>query len=74
MTGLAKGISLRGYSMREVRDTPAVLDEGLSYMRERLQDGRFVPKIARTFPLEQAADAYRFLESNTQVGKVVITV
>ena len=74
MTGLAKGISLRGYSMREVRDTRAVLDAGLSDVRERLQDGRFVPKIARTFPLEQAADAYRFLESNTQVGKVVITV
>lgn len=74
MTGLAKGISLRGYSMREVRDTQAVLDLGISYVVERLQDGRFVPKIAKTFPLKQAADAYHFLESNTQVGKVVITV
>ena len=74
MTGLAKGLSLRGYSMREVRDKKDVLDTGLSYVRERLEDGRFVPKIAKTFPFAQAADAYRFLESNTQVGKVVITV
>jgi NADPH:quinone reductase-like Zn-dependent oxidoreductase len=33
-----------------------------------------VPKIAKTFPLDQAADAYRYLESNAQVGKIVITV
>ena len=72
--GFAKGIKLRGYTMMEVRSEPAVLDSALNYVRDRLRDGRFVPKIARTFPLEQAADAYRFLESNAQVGKVVITV
>jgi len=73
-TGLAKGLSLRGYTMTEVRGKQAVLDHAQSYIRERLQDGRFVPKIAKTFPLEQSADAYRFLESSSQVGKVVITV
>ena len=39
-----------------------------------VEDGRFVPKIAKTFPFEQSADAYRYLESNAQVGKVVITI
>jgi NADPH:quinone reductase-like Zn-dependent oxidoreductase len=37
-------------------------------------DGRFRPKISRTFPLDQVVDAYKFLESNAQVGKIVITV
>ncbi len=74
MTCMVKGLSLRGYSMREVRNPQEVLDAGLNFVRERLRDGRFVPQIARTFPLAQMADGYRFLESNAQVGKVVVTV
>jgi NADPH:quinone reductase-like Zn-dependent oxidoreductase len=41
---------------------------------DRLADGRFHPKIAKTFPFAQAVEAYKYLESNTQVGKVVVTV
>jgi NADPH:quinone reductase-like Zn-dependent oxidoreductase len=33
-----------------------------------------MPKIAKTFPFAQAVEAYRCLESNQQVGKIVITV
>jgi NADPH:quinone reductase-like Zn-dependent oxidoreductase len=35
--------------------------------------GRLRPVVAQTFPLEQAADAHRFLQSRANVGKVVIT-
>ena len=73
-TGLTKGISLRGYSMGEVRAKADVLEEGKRYLRERLQDGRFTPKISRTFPLTRMVEAYRFLESNAQIGKVVIEI
>ncbi len=72
--GIGKAISLRGYSLMELHGNRSVLDQALAYTRERLEDGRFVPKIARTFPLEQSAEAYRYLESNAQIGKVVITV
>jgi NADPH:quinone reductase-like Zn-dependent oxidoreductase len=44
------------------------------YVYDRLEDGRFRPKIAKTFPFAQVVDAYRYLESNAQLGKVVITV
>lgn len=74
VASMRKGMSMRGYSMREFRDDPRVLPAAIDYIRARLEDGRFTPRIARTFPLEQAADAYRYLESNAQVGKVVITV
>jgi NADPH:quinone reductase-like Zn-dependent oxidoreductase len=37
-------------------------------------EGRIRPVIARTFPLEQAADAHRYLQSRENVGKVVLTV
>jgi NADPH:quinone reductase-like Zn-dependent oxidoreductase len=35
---------------------------------------RLKPVIARTFPLAQIAEAHRYLESNQQVGKIVVTV
>lgn len=73
-TGLQKSLNLRGYSMAEIRGRAEVLANGQRYVRERLQDGRFVPVIASTFPFAQAAEAYRFLESNAQIGKVVITL
>jgi NADPH:quinone reductase-like Zn-dependent oxidoreductase len=37
------------------------------------QAGRLKPIIARTFPLEQAADAHRYLQSRANIGKVVLT-
>lgn len=35
---------------------------------------RIEPRVDRAFPLEQIADAHRFLESGAQVGKVVLRV
>lgn len=74
LAAMRRGFSMRGYSLMEFRNNPSVLDEARNYICERLADGRFRPKIAKTFPLTQAVEAYRYLESNAQVGKVVITV
>jgi NADPH:quinone reductase-like Zn-dependent oxidoreductase len=53
---------------------PKLLKTATEYICDCLQDGRLKPKIAKTFPFAQSADAYRYLESNEQIGKVVITV
>jgi len=71
---LGKGLSIRGYTLMEITKVPALAEVAKNYTFDRLADGRFVPKIARTFPFEETVEAYRFLESNQQVGKVVITV
>ena len=65
---------MRGYMLMEITLDPARLQKAKAYIYDRLADGRFVPKIAKTFPFEQTVEAYRYLESNQQVGKVVITV
>jgi NADPH:quinone reductase-like Zn-dependent oxidoreductase len=39
-----------------------------------LAQGRLTPVIAKTFPLGQIVDAHRYLESNQQLGKIVVTV
>lgn len=74
MHALPKGLTIRGYTLMEIRRDPQLLKTAKQYVFDRLADGRFHPKIAKTFPLAQSADAYRYLESNQQVGKVVITV
>jgi NADPH:quinone reductase-like Zn-dependent oxidoreductase len=71
---MTKGVSLRGYSLAEFRSRPEIVDGAKRYVYDRLADGRFKLKIAKTFPLAEFREAYEYLESNAQVGKVVITV
>ena len=58
----------------EITSNPEKLAVVKRYVYDLLADGRFHPKIAKTFPLEQTAEAYKYIESNAQVGKVVVTV
>jgi NADPH:quinone reductase-like Zn-dependent oxidoreductase len=39
-----------------------------------LRDGRVKPLIDGTFPLEQAADAHRRMETSQHIGKIVLTL
>jgi NADPH:quinone reductase-like Zn-dependent oxidoreductase len=48
--------------------------EAERFVTEHLAQGKLRPKIDRTFPLSQIVDAHRYLESNKQVGKVVVTI
>jgi NADPH:quinone reductase-like Zn-dependent oxidoreductase len=74
LTALVKRLSIRGYSLMEITLDPEKLPAAKKYIYDRLADGRFQPKVAKTFPFAQTVDAYKYLESNAQVGKVVITV
>jgi NADPH:quinone reductase-like Zn-dependent oxidoreductase len=65
-------LGMRGYSFVEMLGHPHRREAGMQYIAERLADGRFKMPIARTFPLEEIVEAHRFLESNEQVGKVVM--
>ena len=44
------------------------------YLFDRLADGLFRLKITKTFPFRRVVEAYQYLESNQQVGKVVISL
>jgi NADPH2:quinone reductase len=39
-----------------------------------LSAGRIGPVIHATFPLAEAAEAHRLMESNAHIGKIVLTV
>jgi D-arabinose 1-dehydrogenase-like Zn-dependent alcohol dehydrogenase len=48
--------------------------DDLQFLRELIEAGRITPVIDRTYPLNEAADAIRYLETGRARGKVVITV
>jgi NADPH:quinone reductase-like Zn-dependent oxidoreductase len=73
-SAIVKGLTVRGYTLFEVTRHPEKLTAARKYVYDRLAHGRFHPKVARTFPFAQTVEAYKYLESNAQVGKVVITV
>jgi NADPH:quinone reductase-like Zn-dependent oxidoreductase len=39
-----------------------------------IEKGKVKPLIERTFPLAEAAEAHRLLESSAHIGKIVLTV
>jgi NADPH:quinone reductase-like Zn-dependent oxidoreductase len=47
---------------------------GKRFVTDGLADGSLKPIIAKTFPLEAIVEAHRYLESNQQIGKVVVRV
>jgi NADPH:quinone reductase-like Zn-dependent oxidoreductase len=71
---LAKWATIRGYVMMEITSDSQRLKRAKKFINEGLADGSFMPLIAKKFPLDQIVEAHRYLESNQQVGKVVVTV
>ncbi|WP_331371399.1 zinc-dependent alcohol dehydrogenase family protein [Sinorhizobium chiapasense] len=71
---LSKSLTLRGYLVHEIISDPARLDAARTFILDGLTDGSLRPVIARTFPFEEIVEAHRFLESNQQFGKIVVTV
>jgi NADPH:quinone reductase-like Zn-dependent oxidoreductase len=58
-----------GHLWEQQKQLAPLMDMLLSELRA----GRLKPVVARTFPLEQAAEAHRFIQSRQNIGKVVLT-
>jgi NADPH:quinone reductase-like Zn-dependent oxidoreductase len=71
---LTKSLVLRGYLVHEITRDPARLAQAKAFILGGLADGTLKPIIARTFRFEDIVEAHRFLESNEQFGKIVVTI
>lgn len=71
---LSRSLVLRGYRVYEVLEDPARLQAAKAFIVDGLADGSLRPVIARRFAFEEIIEAYRYLESNQQFGKVVVTL
>ena len=71
---LGKRLTIRGYLLFEITGDPARLERAKKFIVDGLASGKLKPIVAKTFPLEEIVAAHRYLESNEQIGKVVVTV
>jgi len=71
---LSKGLTVRGYTLFEIVANPGALTRSKQFVYDGLGSGTLKPVIARTFKLEEITEAHRYMESNQQIGKIVVTV
>lgn len=69
-----KSLSVRGWVASFIWGNPARYARAQRLILQGLESGHLHPVIAKTFPLTQIVEAHRYVESNQQVGKVVVTV
>lgn len=70
----ARDLTIRGLSLPALTRDDETLAALKSFVSAGLAEGALRPTIARTFALDQIADAHRFIEAGEQVGKIVVTV
>ncbi|NTC82450.1 zinc-dependent alcohol dehydrogenase family protein [Agrobacterium tumefaciens] len=71
---LGKSLTLKGYLYTEIVSDDAILSRAKAFINDGLRSGSLNPLISRTFGFEDIREATRFLESNEQIGKIVVTV
>ncbi len=71
---LGKGLTIRGYTLFEFTQDPQQLKRAKDDIYGWLEGAQLKPLIAKTFSLDEIVEAHRYLESNTQFGKIIVTV
>ena len=71
---MTRRLTITGSTLRPrtVEEKGAIADAVRQQVWPLVASGRFAPVIDSVFPLAQAADAHRRLESGAHVGKVVL--
>ena len=75
--GLALGLpalNMRSFTVLETTRDPERLRRAVAFVAAGVRSGAFRPVVDRTLDLADIAEAHRYLESNAQVGKIVVTV
>ncbi|MCX7175122.1 MAG: NAD(P)H-quinone oxidoreductase [Proteobacteria bacterium] len=73
---MVKRLSLSGSTMRprSVAEKQAIRDALLQHIWPSLASGKLKPHLFATFPLDQATEAHRLMESSRHIGKIVLQV
>jgi NADPH:quinone reductase-like Zn-dependent oxidoreductase len=67
-----KNLSIRGWVASTIWNHPERFARNKALILRGLIDGHLKPIIARVFELSDIVEAHRYLESNQQMGKIVV--
>ncbi len=70
---LGKDLTIRGYQLYEITKHPVRLEEAKRFVVDGLASGALKP-VTKTFMFDEMVEATRFMESNAQVGKIVVMI
>jgi NADPH:quinone reductase-like Zn-dependent oxidoreductase len=62
-----------GLNLGHLWDERRRLTDAMMFVLSEVAAGHLRPVVARTFPLDRAADAHRFIQSRSNIGKVLLT-
>jgi NADPH:quinone reductase-like Zn-dependent oxidoreductase len=71
---LIKNLTLHGYLYKEVVGDEERRERAKRFILEGVASGALKPIIDKVFAFDQIVEAHRYLESNQQFGKIVVTV
>jgi NADPH:quinone reductase-like Zn-dependent oxidoreductase len=71
---LGKMLTVTASLIMTTSSDPVKLKEAVAFVCDGLKSGQLKPIIAKTFTLDQIVEAHRYLESNAQFGKIVVSV
>jgi len=66
-------LALHGFSANRLIEDPVTRPKVVAYIEQGLASGALSPVVDRTFDLSEITEAHRYLESNVQLGKIVVT-
>ena len=70
---LLKRVKMTGFHVIfHMWNLPERWEEVKAHIIPKLKDGTYKPLIAKTFSLDEVAEAYAFMEAGTQQGKIII--
>jgi NADPH:quinone reductase-like Zn-dependent oxidoreductase len=68
------GLSIIGYNNFELTSDAERCRRAKHFINAGMGAGSLIPVIDRTFDLSEIVEAHRYLESNRQIGKIIVTV
>lgn len=71
---LGKHLIFRGYELFEITTNLEKLSHAKAFVYDGLKSGKLKPVIDKVFAFDEIVEAHRYMESNAQVGKIVVTL
>ncbi|HEY9679720.1 MAG TPA: zinc-dependent alcohol dehydrogenase family protein [Drouetiella sp.] len=72
MMALKKGLNIRGYTLFEITGHADRLARAKKFVYDHVKAGKLKPVIDQVFDFDDIADAHRHMQSNNQIGKIIV--